>query len=148
MVITKIAGRGAPRAQKISVVDVEWFECAKKRLCKTASDGEEVGISVEAPLQEGDILYDDGERALVVRVLPCRLIRTPVRSMREMGRLCFELGNRHLPVQIGEGQVSTPYDEPTFLYLKKLGFPAQEVTAAFTQYTECSAHSHGHAHGH
>jgi urease accessory protein len=144
MVITKLAGHGAPHAKDVATVKVEWFECAKKRLYKTASNGEEIGIALDAPLHDGDILYDDGTKAIVVRVPDCRLIRVPVHTMQEMGRVCFELGNRHLPIQIAEEAVCVPYDEPTFLYLQKLGFAAEDVTGAFTHYTACKAHDHAH----
>ena len=66
--------------------------------------------------------------------------------MQEMGRLCFELGNRHLSLSIGEKEVSVPYDEPTFLYLAKLGFKPEKKKEKFTHFTVCHAHGHSHSH--
>ena len=49
--------------------------------------------------------------------------------MIEMGRLCFELGNRHLSLKIDDDCVCVPYDHPTFEYLLKLGFNAEKLLA-------------------
>ena len=68
--------------------------------------------------------------------------------MQEMGRLGFELGNRHLSLKITEQDVYVPYDEPTFSYLAKLGFEVEEVTEAFTDFIQCKAHGHSHGHEH
>ena len=80
-------------------------------------------------------------------IAPSDLISVNVGTMEEMGRLCFELGNRHLSLAIGHDNVKCPYDEPTFLYLKKLGFDAVKVHEKFTGYTECRGHAHTDAHG-
>lgn len=66
--------------------------------------------------------------------------------MKEMGRLCFELGNRHLSLSISENNVKCPYDEPTFEYLKKLGFSVTKTHEKFSGYIECRAHAHTHHH--
>jgi urease accessory protein len=68
--------------------------------------------------------------------------------MIEMGRLCFEIGNRHISLSISEDNVKIPYDEPTYEYLKKLGFDANKVKERFTNYTECKGHGHSHVHDH
>jgi urease accessory protein len=64
--------------------------------------------------------------------------------MQEMGRLCFELGNRHLQLSIGDTWVSTPYDNPTFEYLHKLGFHGERITEKFTPEVVVRGHHHHH----
>ncbi len=76
------------------------------------------------------------------------LTRIVVKDMKSMGRLCFELGNRHLTLSINEGEVCVPYDEPTFQYLGKLGFMPQRISAKFANFTVCHAHGHEHSHSH
>ena len=133
-------------ARLIDPVRIEWYELEKKLLRKTSEQGVEVGIRVDTPLCEGDILYMDEKRALVLEVLPCELTVIPVDTMQQMGRLCFELGNRHLSLSIEEHQVSVVYDAPTFEYLIKLGFCPEKKTAQFQNVTVCHAHAHTHAH--
>ena len=102
-------------------------------------------------LHEGDILARENGKVYAVRIAPSHLIETKVSSMQEMGRLCFELGNRHLSLKIEPDRVTVPYDEPTLLYLQYLGFDAHETHAAFADYIVCRAHGAGgtaHSHHH
>lgn len=149
MVIEKILGNIADyplEGRTVDKVAIEWYELDKKLLRKTSATGEEVGIRLETHLHEGDVLYADEKKVMVVDILPCELTTVEVHTMQEMGRLCFELGNRHLSLSIGEREVSVPYDEPTFAYLEKLGFAPKKQIAKFTHFTVC--HAHGHSHGH
>ena len=128
-------------------MDIEWFEKDKKLLRKIASDGTEVGLRLQTSMADGDILYEDAERIIAVRILPSELIHIDVFSMQEMGRLCFEIGNRHLSLSIRDSYVEIPYDAPTFEYLLKLGFKAEKVQGIFDHFTVCHAHGdHGHHH--
>ena len=49
-----------------------------------------------------------------------------VETMQEMGRLCYELGSRHISAEISENAVECPYDEDLFISLKTLGFNAEK----------------------
>ncbi|MDR0838428.1 MAG: urease accessory protein UreE [Oscillospiraceae bacterium] len=152
MLIEKIVGSGSALRSgvRVDTVSFEWFEQGRKIMKKTSSAGEEIGLRLSEPLRDGDVLYEDETRAIVASQNPCELIRVEVRDMREMGRVCFELGNRHLTLAISEDGVKTPYDAPTFEYLARLGFVCARVTEKFTGFTEVKAHAHadGHAHGH
>ncbi len=159
MIIEKILGNihTEKRAETVISVPFEWFEVDKKRIKKAAKDGTELGVLVEAVLKDGDILAEKDARIYVCEILPSSLTKISVRSMQEMGRLCFELGNRHLSLKIKEHAVLVPYDKPTFLYLQKMGFDVQEVQEKFTDFTECKAHGsseknhaydHAHPHAH
>ncbi len=149
MIIEKILGNRKTYAignRKIDTVGIEWYESEKKLLRKTITEGEEIGIRISPPIQDGDVLYADDSRVIVAEILPSELTVVHVYTMREMGRLCFELGNRHLSLSIGENEVSVPYDEPTFAYLAKLGFAPEKKLAKFTHFTVCHAHGHSHDH--
>lgn len=148
MVIEKICGKLTATSKHIDFVEIDWFERGRHILRKTTADGEEIGITVDTPLNENDILWEDDNRIIAVTIAPCDLIRISVSTMQEMGRLCFELGNRHLSLAIGENEVKCPFDQPTFEYLTRLGFRAEKVHEKFTGYTECRGHAHAHSHEH
>lgn len=151
MLVEKVLGNIAdyPIGERhIDRVMIEWYELDKKLLRKKSEDGEEIGIRLDTHLHEGDVLYADEQRVLVIDLLPAQLTVVSIASMKEMGRLCFELGNRHLSLSIEEDQVRTPYDEPTFLYLEKLGFRPQKKQEKFSQFTVCHAHGQAHSHAH
>ena len=146
MIAEKIIGKLSDTSKQVETVTIDWFERDKKLLRKTTSSGEDIGIKVDSPLNEGDILYEDDRKIIAVEIAPCDLISVNVGSMQEMGRLCFELGNRHLSLSISENNVKCPYDEPTFEYLKRLGFKAEKTHEKFAGYIECKAHAHNHGH--
>lgn len=148
MIAEKIIGKLGETSKKVDTVTIDWFERDKKLLRKTVSSGEEIGIKTDEPLNEGDILYEDDKRVIAVEIAPCDLVSVSVSSMQEMGRLCFELGNRHLSLSIAENCVKCPYDEPTFEYLKRLGFNVCKTHEKFAGYIECKAHAHTNAHEH
>ena len=149
MIVEKILGNRSDypvNGRTIDQVGLEWYELEKKLMRKKTESGEEIGIRVSEHMKDGDILYADDTRLIVVDVLPADLTVVPVATMQEMGRLCFELGNRHLSLSIGEKEVSVPYDEPTFLYLAKLGFKPEKKKEKFTHFTVCHAHGNSHSH--
>lgn len=148
MIAERICGKLGKTNKSVDYVTIEWFERDKKILRKTTASGEEIGIKIEPALNEGDILFEDASRIIAVTIAPCDLISVSVNSMQEMGRLCFELGNRHLSLSIGEDVVKCPFDEPTFSYLSKLGFAAEKIYEKFDGYIECKAHAHVHSHEH
>lgn len=151
MITEKILGRLTETDKSVEYVTIDWFERDKRLLRKTTDKGEEIGIRISETLNENDILYEDDSRIIAVTIAPCDLISVNISGMKEMGRLCFELGNRHLSLSIGENCVKCPYDDPTFEYLKRLGFNCQKTHEKFTGYTECKGHgdhSHGEAHHH
>lgn len=148
MIAEKIIGKLHETSKQVETVTIDWFERDKKLLRKTTSSGEDIGIRVDSPLNEGDILYEDDRKIIAVEIAPCDLISVNVTGMKEMGRLCFELGNRHLSLSISENNVKCPYDEPTFEYLKRLGFKAEKTHEKFAGYIECKAHAHTHSHEH
>ncbi len=162
MIVEKILGNleNLTTDKKVVSVPFEWFELEKKRISKTAADGTAMGVCISEMLKDGDILAETDSALYVCDVAPTDLIKTSVDSMTEMGRLCFELGNRHLSLKIEETAVSVPFDNPTFEYLLKLGFHAEKVCEKFVSFTECKAHgasnqpaakhehSHSHSHDH
>lgn len=129
-------------------VPMEWFETEKKRIKKTAEDGTEIGICIEENLHDGDVIAASGGKFYIVDIIPSKVVKITVSTMEEMGRLGFELGNRHLSLKIMGNTVLIPYDEPTFLYLKKLGFHAEEAKEKLSDFIVCKAHGHSHEHSH
>lgn len=137
-----------PKDIKIDHVYYEWFEQNKKILKKTSEAGEEVGLRLEVPLCDGDVLFENETQMIVASLKPCELIRVSVSNMIEMGEVCFALGNRHLPLNIDKNHVRVPYDSPTFDYLTKLGFSCERVLEKFNHFHEVKAHEHVRSHDH
>ncbi len=142
MLIKNILGNIHDKNINGTIINItfEWFELNKKRLKKIASDGKEFGIMTDDTLKDGDIIAVIANRIYVCDIVPSALTKIYVSSIEEMGRLCFELGNRHLLLKIEQDCVRVPYDTPTFLYLEKLGFKVFQVQEKFSDFIECKGH--------
>jgi urease accessory protein len=144
MIIEKILGKLPDNQTKpLETVSFQWFEAEQKILKKMTSNHEEIGLRLNEPLFDGAMLYEDENRVIALSLLPCQVVRVNVSTMGEMGRVCFELGNRHLPLSIGEDCVVTPYDNPTFEYLRRLGFHCEQAVEKFTPEVVVRGHHHG-----
>jgi len=144
MLIEKIIGKKPDdtRSKTIETVSYEWFEANNKVLKKKSSGKTDIGLRLKEPLFDGALLYEDENKIICLELLPCEVTKIQVSSAKEMGRICFELGNRHLPVSIGDTAISTPYDKPTFEYLQKLGFSCEKETEKFIPEIIVYGHSH------
>lgn len=73
-----------------------------KRIQRVTTDhGRDVGIrlSTARDLRDGDVLYRDDENYIVISVLPTDVLVIAPRSIREMGTVAHNLGNRHMQAQ-------------------------------------------------
>lgn len=122
-------------------IEFEWFEADKKRMRKVAADGTEFGVAVGATIADGDVLAETADKRYFARIRTAQLIEIPVRSMKEMGRLCFELGNRHLSLKVEDDRVLVPYDHPTMEYTKKIGFDPRVIEGGFDGFLIVKAHA-------
>ncbi len=131
-------------------IDVEWFEVEKKVLHKISSNGMEVGIrnSCGEALKEGDVLWQFGDRVLVVRIPYCNCIVMRPQNMYEMGKTCYEMGNRHAPLFIEGDELLTPYDEPLMNALIKCGLSPYKKSCKLITPLGGRAHGHSHSHSH
>ncbi len=135
-------------------VALEWYEAAKKVLHKKSRGGLDVGIRNLGghPLRDGDVLWRDDRRALLAELLPCDCLALKPRTMPEMARAAYELGNRHAPLFAEGEELLTPYDAPLFNALEKCGFTVTRKTAKLKTplggYEHEQGHEHRHRHGH
>ncbi|KAB5607848.1 urease accessory protein UreE [Bifidobacterium jacchi] len=122
-------------------VAFDWFETDKKRMMKVAEDGTEIGVMVGRTIKDGDVLAETADKRYFARIRTAQLIEIPVNSMKEMGRLCFELGNRHLSLKVENDRVLVPYDHPTMEYTKKIGYEPHIIEGGFDGFLIVKAHA-------
>ena len=151
MIIKQIIGNTATLSLKgltIDRLELEWFETSKRIQRKTTEGGMEIAIRF---LKEGqrllqnDIIYMDAEIAVVVDIKPCEAIVVNPQSLLEMGTICYEIGNKHLPIFIQENQVLILYEEPLFRWLLASGYkPVKEIRQLLNMLqSNVAPHEHG-----
>lgn len=143
-------------AQSVDYVDIEWYEAFKRIHKKTSRKGREIGIRLgteilKRGLREGDILWQEGEEAVAVRIPPCEVIVIDIdRHHPEAAyKVCYEIGNKHAALMSGEGELQfiTPYNEPTLQLMQKFcGVHAEKTVRKldFNKAISSTVNSHTH----
>ncbi|WP_027380580.1 urease accessory protein UreE [Chryseobacterium daeguense] len=131
----------------IDYLDLEWFETTKRIQRKKTRLGMEVAIKFLREgqrLREGDILYENEEKVVVVNILETEaIVMTPV-SMLEMGTVCYEIGNKHIPLFIQEDKVLLPFEMPMYRWLEASGFKPEKQSVKLLNLLKSNVEPHGH----
>jgi len=94
-------------------LSMEWYEVNVSSLKRVTDKGLEIQISKSAldVYHQGDIIYDKGGIRIQVHIKPCdSIILTPI-DIVETGRICFEIGNQHIPIFLNDhGEIMAAYD--------------------------------------
>jgi urease accessory protein len=109
----------------IDFFEIEWYEASKSRMKKKTRGGVEVLVekSHRSALEDGDLLYLSEERAILLKIKPCDCVVLRPRSLQEVGTICFEIGNKHVPIfMTDENEVCVAYDAPLYELLLSEGF--------------------------
>ena len=118
----------------------------KSRLRARLVSGEEVALSLPRGevLRGGDLLLAADGRVVEVVAQPERLLHVECDSPQALARAAYHLGNRHVPVQVGDGWLRLAADHVLEQMLNGLGARLSAVEAPFEP--EAGAYGGGHAH--
>ena len=84
-----------------------------KRIIRVTSDhGKDYGISLSDgnKLKDGDILFNDGHNAVVIKFNSEDVLVIKPKDMNQMGKIAHEIGNKHLPAQFIDETMIIQYD--------------------------------------
>ena len=114
----------------IDLLPLEWYETNKRILHKRTEGGREVIMKFlkESPnLTQDDVVYEDNVCIVVIDIMPAEAIIVRPTSLYQMASLCYEIGNKHLPLFYQNDEVLVPYEAPLFRLLTAAGYnPVQE----------------------
>lgn len=136
-----------PSAKNIDYLDLEWFETTKRIQRKKTRLGTDIAIKFLREgqrLREGDILFEDEENIIAVNVLETEAIVMSPDSLLEMGTVCYEIGNKHIPLFIQEDKVLLPFEMPMFRWLEASGFKPEKQTVKLLNLLKSNVEPHGH----
>ncbi|MET3535712.1 urease accessory protein UreE [Chryseobacterium limigenitum] len=131
----------------IDYLDLEWFESTKRIQRKKTRQGKDIAIKFLREgqrLREGDILYESEEELIVVNILETEAIVISPDSMLEMGTVCYEIGNKHIPLFIQENKVLLPFEMPMYRWLEVSGFKPEKQTVKLLNLLKSNVEPHGH----
>jgi urease accessory protein len=119
------------------------FELRQKRCLRaTLVSGETVALRLPRGqrLRDGDLLAASDGRVIEVVAAPERLLHVQCATVSELLRAAYHLGNRHAPVEIGDGFLRVPEDHVLATLLRGLGARPARIQAPFEP--EAGAYDH------
>lgn len=118
----------------------------RSRLRTRLASGEEAVLRTErgAILRGGECLKSDDGRVVRVSAAPEKVMHVTCADQFELTRAAYHLGNRHVPVEIGDGYLRIAADHVLRDMLLGLDAKVQELEAPFEP--ESGAYGGGHGH--
>jgi len=120
----------------------------KSRLRTRLASGEEVALMLPRGeiLRGGDLVTASDGRVFEVASSTEKLLHVEAKTARDLATAAYHLGNRHVPVQVGESFLRIAEDHVLEEMLHKLGVDVSHVEAPFEP--EAGAYAGGHQHQH
>jgi len=126
----------------------------KSRFKAVLDDGVEAALILPrgSVLRSGDCLRAEDGKIILIQAASERVSNVATDDAHLLARACYHLGNRHVPLQIGEGWLRYAHDHVLDDMLHGLGLHAITVEALFEPeagaYGGHAAHAHHHDHDH
>lgn len=131
----------------IDWLQLAWFETNKRILRKRTQSGREIALRFlnENPaLTKDDVLYEDELTIIAVDIIPCEVLVIQPASLFEMASVCYEIGNKHLPLFFEKDEVLVPFEMPLYRLLSAQGYMVKQDNRKLLHplKTTVSAHTH------
>jgi urease accessory protein len=128
------------------VIELSFARRERSRFRATMLSGEEIGVDLPrgTMLRHGDRLKLEDGRIVAVEAAHERLIEVHAHDAVGLARIAYHVGNRHVPIQVGEGWLRLLPDHVLQAMIERLGGHVHEVEAGFQP--ESGAYGHSHVH--
>jgi urease accessory protein len=147
LLIEQRASAEAPATERLTLS----FELRCKTRLRTRLDsGEEVGLFLERGLilRAGDKLAGSDGRIVDVAAAPEAVMEARAADPVALAKAAYHLGNRHVPVQVGDGFLRFGRDHVFGEMVRGLGLAVSEIEAPFEPESGAYGGHGGHAHPH
>jgi len=143
VVARTLAGPDGPAHE---VIELAFEQRERSRLRAPLLSGEEVGIDLPlgTMLRDGDRLQLSDGRVAAVEAAEEALLEVRARDGAQLARIAYHVGNRHVPVQVGDGWIRLLPDHVLRAMIEGLGGRVRELGAPFQP--EAGAYGHSHVH--
>ncbi len=141
-----------PAHQTTATVTLDLDTRIKSRAQVILDDGREAGIMLPRGhlIRGGELLTDDEGREVVRVIAALESVSTVITDdALLLAKVCYHLGNRHVPLQIAEGWLRYQHDHVLDEMVRGLGVKITAGQAAFEPEAgayQSAPHSHSHHH--
>jgi urease accessory protein len=128
------------------VLELTYEKRTRSRLRAQTADGLEIGLFLPRGrvLAEGDRLLGNDGSVVVVHAESETLSRVYCDDALLLSRAAYHMGNRHVPLEIQQGQLRYLRDHVLDNMLRGFGLEVEEIFAPFNP-EPGAYHSHGHS---
>lgn len=144
----KVIDKSAPALVEVfDSLTLPWETRQKGRFRAVSDKGREVGVFLPrgGALRHGELLHTECGKTLMVQARAETLVHAGCDDWFVFARACYHLGNRHVPLQIGERWLRFQPDHVLQELAELLGLATSTLEAGFNP--EDGAYS-GHGHNH
>ena len=140
---------GIPATPSVSLT-LPFEKRQKSRLRVSLNDKQEAALMLErgSILRHGDLLRAENGLIVEVRAANEEVAVISTKDSFLLARACYHLGNRHVPLQIGEGWLRFQRDHVLEEMVQSLGLAVKHELSPFEPeggaYGGHSSHSHSH----
>lgn len=114
----------------IDYLYIEWYQVEKRIQRLVTADGVPIAIRFLGKgqsLKDGDILYEDQQKIIMVSILPCEVIAFIASDMSTLGLVAYEIGNKHIPLFAEGNSLYMPYERSMQEWFNKNGYTIEIV---------------------
>ncbi len=136
--------------RKIDYWELEWHECQKRIIRKRTKAGMEISFKSlnENPVfTEGDVIFENEDIVVAVTVVTSEVIVIKPKSFFETASICYEIGNKHVPLFYQNEELMLPFEKPLFEHLKAQGYDICKMERKLLSPLRTSVSSHHHSNG-
>ncbi|MEH6499284.1 MAG: urease accessory protein UreE [Pseudoalteromonas distincta] len=128
------------------VLELTYEKRTRSRLRAQTADGLEIGLFLPRGrvLAEGDRLLGNDGSVVVIHAESETLSRVYCDDALLLSRAAYHMGNRHVPLEIQQGQLRYLRDHVLDNMLRGFGLEVEEIFAPFNP-EPGAYHSHGHS---
>jgi len=151
-IFTQVLTESLAEGASCDSISLSFDERKRGRLKITTDAGEPAGIQIERGqvLRDGTVLSNEAGDYLRIAASDEHVSTAYMQDATLFARGCYHLGNRHVPLQIGEGFLRFQTDYVLDDMLRGLGIKVIHETAPFEPengaYAPGTGKSHGHSH--
>jgi urease accessory protein len=127
----------------IDKLALTWEQRQKSRQKLLTIQGKEIALALPTGtrLHAGDLL-PTAEGWIEVLLAPEDVLLIRPRSLQETVFVAYQIGNRHVPLEIADQGLKTLYEPVLEAYLIQQGIPVERAQLPFTPLSATSGHSH------
>lgn len=134
--------------RSIDWLQLEWYETSKRILRKRTQAGRDLALKFlkeDPALTQGDVLYEDATTIIAVDIIPSDVLVIKPASLFEMASVCYEIGNKHLPLFFEKDELLVPFEMPLYRLLLAQGYAIKQDRRKLLQPLKTTVAPHGHS---